>query len=170
MIRLCTDSDMNTLYEIINDAARAYEGRIPDDCYHQPYMRRDEILSEMAAGVAFYGHEEDSQLDAVMGIQDRGPVTLIRHAYTRTRRQGQGLGTKLLAYLLGMTAKPVLVGTWCDATWAVRFYQQQGFKLTTPEETERLLRAYWSISDRQIETSVVLVLGDHDQGLASDWE
>ena len=167
MIRFCMETDIDTVYEIINDAAHAYEGQIPEDCYHQPYMRREEILSEIADGVVFYGHEDSGQLDAVMGIQDKGSVTLIRHAYTRTEKQGQGIGTRLLAYLLGMTTKPVLVGTWRDAAWAVRFHQKHGFKLTTTQDKDRLLRQYWSIPDRQVETSVVLIHGDREERLAS---
>ena len=167
MIRLCKETDRATIREIINDAARAYEGHIPEDCYHLPYMPKDDLLLEIADGVIFYGHEDSGQLDAVMGIQDKGPVTLIRHAYTRTDRQGRGIGTRLLAYLLGMTTKPVLVGTWRDAAWAVRFYQKHGFKLTTAQDKDRLLRQYWSIPDRQVETSVVLIHDDHEVRRAS---
>ena len=157
MIRLCTRTDIDTIYQIINDSARAYEGHIPADRYHQPYMPRDELLSEIAAGVVFYGYEEDGSLVAVMGIQDRGPVTLIRHAYTRAERRGQGLGSRLLEHLLEITTKPVLIGTWRDATWAITFYQKHGFTLVGEGEKDRLLREYWSIPPRQVETSVVLV-------------
>ena len=167
MIRLCSQKDIDTIYEIINDSARAYEGHIPDDCYHQPYMPQDELLSEIADGVVFYGYEEDGSLAAVMGIQDRGPVTLIRHAYTRTERRGEGIGSKLLEHLLGITTKPVRIGTWRGATWAVMFYQKHGFKLFSEEQKDRLLRQYWSIPDRQVVTSVVLVDEQYQQELAS---
>jgi GNAT superfamily N-acetyltransferase len=167
VIRLCSQKDVDRIYEIINDSARAYEGHIPDDCYHQPYMPQDELLSEMADGVVFYGYEEDGSLAAVMGIQDRGPVTLIRHAYTRTERRGEGIGSKLLEHLLGITTKPVMIGTWRGATWAVMFYQKHGFKLASEEQKDRLLRQYWSIPERQVVTSVVLVDEQYQQELAS---
>jgi GNAT superfamily N-acetyltransferase len=157
VIRPCTHSDLELIYEIINDSARAYKGHIPEDRYHQPYMTRDTLRSEIADGVVFYGYEEEGRLVAVMGIQDKGPVVLIRHAYTRTGSRRRGIGSSLLEHLLGMTAKPVLVGTWRDAQWAVRFYEKHGFELASPEEKDRLLREYWSIPDRQVETSVVLV-------------
>jgi GNAT superfamily N-acetyltransferase len=156
LIRLCSPGDIDAVYQIINDSARAYEGHIPDDRYHQPYMPRDELLSEIADGVVFYGYEEDGSLLTVMGIQDKGAVTLIRHAYTRTERQGEGIGSQLLEHLLKTTIKPVLIGTWRDATWAVMFYQKHGFQLVSDEEKDRLLREYWSIPPRQVETSVVL--------------
>ena len=157
MIRRCSKDDIDTVYEIINDSARAYEGHIPEDRYHQPYMTRDELLSEIADGVVFYGFEEEGELAAVMGIQDKGLVTLIRHAYTRTEKRGRGIGSKLLAHLLAEQDKPVLIGTWRDAEWAIRFYQKHGFRLVSEEDKERLLKRYWSIPERQIETSVVLV-------------
>ena len=156
MIRICTESDANTIYEIVNDSARAYEGRIPEDCYHQPYMPLDELLGEIEDGVVFYGYEQDGTVLAVMGIQDKGPVTLIRHAYTRTEDRGQGIGSRLLKHLLALTTKPVLIGTWQDATWAIRFYEKSGFRLVSTEEKNRLLNTYWFISQRQVDTSVVL--------------
>lgn len=142
--------------DIINDSARAYKGHIPDDCYHQPYMPIDELVAEIADGIVFYGYEEEGLLVAVMGIQDKGPVVLIRHAYTRTDRRGEGIGTQLLEHLQGMTTKPVLIGTWRDAAWAIRFYQKHGFRLVGEEEKNRLLKRYWSIPERQVVTSVVL--------------
>lgn len=166
MIRLCSERDIDTIYEVINESARAYEGYIPDDCYHQPYMPQDELRSEIAAGVVFYGYEEDGSLVGVMGIQDKGPVTLVRHAYTRTERRGEGIGSKLLEHLLGITTKPVMIGTWRGATWAVMFYQKHGFKLAGEEDKDRLLREYWSIPHRQVETSVVLVDERCQQGLS----
>lgn len=145
------------MVDIINDSARAYEGHIPADCYHQPYMSREELLAEIADGVVFHGYEQDGQLVAVMGIQDKGPVILIRHAYTRTAERGKGMGSGLLQHLLATATKPVLIGTWRDAQWAIRFYQKHGFKLVSREQKDRLLREYWSIPQRQVETSVVLV-------------
>jgi GNAT superfamily N-acetyltransferase len=156
VIRLCEQKDIDRMYEIINDSARAYKGHIPADRYHEPYMPRDELLSEIADGVVFYGYEEDGLLEAVMGIQDKGPVILIRHAYTSTEKRGRGIGSGLLAYLRGMTTKPVLIGTWRDAEWAIRFYQKYGFRVVSEEEKDRLLRRYWSIPERQVVTSVVL--------------
>jgi GNAT superfamily N-acetyltransferase len=129
-------------------------------------MPYDELLSEIADGVVFYGYEKDGSLVAVMGIQDRGPVTLIRHAYTRAERRGEGIGSRLLEHLLESTANPVMIGTWREATWAVAFYQKHGFKLASEEEKDRLLRKYWSIPQRQIETSVVLVDERYHQGLS----
>jgi GNAT superfamily N-acetyltransferase len=167
VIRPCTHSDLELIYQIINDSARAYKGHIPEDRYHQPYMTRDTLRSEIADGVVFYGYEEEGRLVAVMGIQDKGPVVLIRHAYTRTGSRRRGIGSSLLEHLLGMTAKPVLVGTWRDAQWAVRFYEKHGFELASPEEKDRLLREYWSIPDRQVETSVVLVDGQYRAQAAS---
>jgi GNAT superfamily N-acetyltransferase len=142
--------------EIINDSASAYEGHIPEDRYRQPYMAKEELLAEIAAGVVFYGYQDKGLLVAVMGIQDKGPVILIRHAYTRTDKRGQGIGTQLLEHLLETTTKPVLIGTWRDAEWAVRFYRKHGFKAVSRQEKDRLLREYWSIPERQVETSVVL--------------
>jgi N-acetylglutamate synthase-like GNAT family acetyltransferase len=157
MIRLCTESDFDTIYEIINDAAQAYHGVIPDDCWHDPYMSRDELTREIQDGVMFWGDERDGQLAGVMGIQDKGDVTLIRHAYVRTKLKNRGIGTSLLRHLENMTDKPVLIGTWADASWAISFYQNNGFRLVTEEEKNALLEKYWSISKRQVETSVVLV-------------
>lgn len=156
MICICNQKDIDAMYETINDSARAYKGHIPEDRYHQPYMSRDELLSEIADGVDFYGYKDDGLLIAVMGIQDKGPVILIRHAYTRTERRGEGIGTKLLQHLLAMATKPVLIGTWRDAEWAIRFYQKHGFTLVSQEEKDRLLKEYWSIPPRQVKTSVVL--------------
>jgi GNAT superfamily N-acetyltransferase len=156
MIRQCQRADFETMYEIINDAAQAYKGVIPLDRWHEPYMPRDELRREIDAGVAFWGHEEDGQLLGVMGIQDVQDVTLIRHAYVRTKRRQQGIGGQLLAHLRRQTSRPVLIGTWADATWAIHFYEKHGFQLVSKEEKNRLLKKYWSIPDRQVETSVVL--------------
>jgi GNAT superfamily N-acetyltransferase len=156
MIRECTDSDFNTIFGIINDAAQAYKGIIPYDRWHEPYMPIEELRHEIEDGVVFWGLEHDGQLLGVMGIQDKGEVTLIRHAYVRTRAQQQGIGTKLLRHLESMTEKPILVGTWADAPWAISFYEKNGYTLVSEEQKNRLLRKYWSIPERQVETSVVL--------------
>jgi len=156
MIRLLRANETEAILAIINTAAQAYRGVIPADCWHEPYMSRAELENELAAGVVFWGYEYEGRLAAVMGRQDLGEVTLIRHAYVQPDRQRRGLGKKLLDYLLSDLTGPVLVGTWAAAHWAVRFYEKNGFVLVSPEEKERLLRTYWTISDRQIETSVVL--------------
>jgi GNAT superfamily N-acetyltransferase len=166
VIRLCQQNDVDRIYEIINDSARAYKSHIPEDRYHEPYMPKEELLSEIADGVVFYGYEEDGLLVAVMGIQDKGPVILIRHAYTSTEARGRGVGSSLIAFLLGMTTKPVLIGTWRDAEWAIRFYQKHGFRLVGEEEKNRLLRRYWSIPERQVVTSVVLADQRYQEELA----
>ncbi len=156
MISLTTDADLETMYEDINDAATAYEDVIPADRYHVPYMPEDELHREIADGVAFWGYRAGGELIGVMGIQDVADVTLIRHAYVRTARRNQGIGGKLLTFLLGRTTRPTLIGTWAAADWAVRFYERYGFVLVTPEEKDRLLARYWKIPVRQVETSVVL--------------
>jgi len=144
------------LYEIINDAARAYKGVIPADRWHEPYMPLDELRREIAEGIEFWGEEADRELIGVMGIQHRGEVDLIRHAYVRSRVRRQGVGARLLAHLMQKAQKPLLIGTWADAHWAVSFYQKNGFRLLSREQTAALLRRFWSIPERQIETSVVL--------------
>ncbi len=157
MIRKCDDRDFETIYEIVNEAAEVYKGIIPADRWQEPYMPRDELRHEIDADVQFWGYEEEGKLLGVMGIQDVLDVTLIRHAYVRTAEQKKGIGGKLLSHLRTLTSRPILLGTWADATWAVRFYEKHGFPLVTPEEKDRLLKKYWSIPERQIETSVVLV-------------
>ena len=156
MIRLLNPDDVAAILAVVNDGAQVYCGVIPGDCWQEPYMPEAELLSELDAGVRFYGLEKDGQLAGVMGRQDLPGVTLIRHAYVRQEYQRQGIGSRLLARVLQGLKPPVLVGTWAAAWWAVRFYEGHGFRLVTPEEKERLLRAHWTISDRQIETSVVL--------------
>jgi len=156
MIRPCTDKDFDSLLAIINDAAQAYKGHIPADRWQEPYMSREYLRHELDAGVAFWGYEDEGALLGVMGVQDVQDVTLIRHAYVRTAWRGKGIGGKLLAHLKDLVTRPTLVGTWAAATWAIRFYEKHGFKLVTPEEKDRLLRKYWSIPERQTETSVVL--------------
>lgn len=156
MIRQCTDDDQTAMLAIINDAAQAYKGVIPADRWHEPYMPLDELRHEIADGVVFWGYEADGELIGVMGIQDRGDVVLIRHAYVRTTLRNRGIGTQLLRHLEPMTDKPILIGTWTDASWAVRFYEKNGYRLLSRAEINRLLRKYWKIPERQVETSVVL--------------
>ena len=141
---------------IVNAAAQAYRGVIPEDRWHEPYMSADELRQEIAAGVEFWVAEDRDRLLGVMGIQDRTEVELVRHAYVEPAAQGKGVGTRLLRHVLGLAGKPVLVGTWADANWAIDFYRNNGFALVPPADKDRLLRQYWSIPDRQIETSVVL--------------
>src|SRR4051812_27599193 len=162
MIRVCTDPDVPAIDEIINEAARAYRGHVPDDCLHDPYMSRDALLREMASGVRFSGWEEDGQLLGVMGIQDVKDVSLIRHAYVRSSAQGKGIGSKLLTHLTASATRPLLVGTWAAAQWAIRLYERHGFTLANEAEKNRLLSTDWTISDRQRETSVVLTLRPQD--------
>ncbi|MGH8701730.1 MAG: GNAT family N-acetyltransferase [Burkholderiales bacterium] len=156
MIRLCNDADIPAIFTIINDAAQAYRGAIPDDCWNDPYMPEQELRHELASGVVFWGYEENNELVGVMGIQDVADVTLIRHSYVRTAQRRRGIGAKLLSHLRTVADKPILIGTWKAATWAVRFYRKHGFRVVPEEEKNRLLRKYWTISDRQIETSLVL--------------
>jgi N-acetylglutamate synthase-like GNAT family acetyltransferase len=155
-IRPCNEGECETIYEIINDAAQAYRGSIPADRWQEPYMTRQELRHEIDEGVVFWGYEENGELLGVTGMQDVQDVTLIRHAYVRTAKQNQGIGGKLLSALREGTKRPVLIGTWAAAVWAVHFYEKHGFRLVSPEEKDRLLQQYWSIPERQIETSVVL--------------
>jgi N-acetylglutamate synthase-like GNAT family acetyltransferase len=156
MIRECLEDDFEAIYEIINDAAQAYRGIIPSDRWHDPYMPRKELLEEISSGVVFLGYEKEGELVGVMGTQDVQDVTLIRHAYVRTAHRSQGIGGELLGQIMDGATRPVLIGTWAAAFWAVRFYERHGFTMVSPAEKERLLRKYWSLPDRQIVTSVVL--------------
>ena len=156
MIRQCTKEDIETIYAIINDAAQAYQDIIPADRWHAPYMSRQELQHEIDAGVRFWGYEENGELMGAMGIQDVQDVTLIRHAYVRTTQRRKGIGGKLLAHLRTLTDRPILIGTWAAASWAIRFYEKHGFRLVSEEEKICLLKTYWSIPERQVETSVVL--------------
>ena len=156
MIRKCTDREFETIHSVINEAAKAYRGIIPDDRWHEPYMPEAELRHEIDDGVVFWGYKEGQEVVGVMGIQHVQDVTLIRHAYVRTSHQNQGIGGKLLSALRQQTTRPTLVGTWADAVWAIRFYEKHGFQHVSPEEKDRLLREYWSIPERQVETSVVL--------------
>jgi GNAT superfamily N-acetyltransferase len=167
-LRACTAADLEAMEAVINAAATAYAGVIPADRYHVPYMPLDELRGEIVAGVRFWGWFEDGGLSGVMGSQDVDDVTLIRHAYVRPERQGAGIGSRLLAHLLTLPHQPLLVGTWADAVWAVRFYERHGFSLVTPQaEKDRLLRRYWTIPQRQVDTSVVLRLTSPGTGLSS---
>ncbi len=153
----CGSADLPTVFEIINESALAYKGLIPVDRWHEPYMPMAELQSEISHGVRFYGYRAEGRLLGVMGIQDVKDVTLIRHAYVRTESRGRGIGRELLDYLRQLTNRPVLIGTWKAATWAIRFYERHGFVLVSDEEKNRLLKIYWTVPDRQIEESVVLV-------------
>ena len=155
-IRPCHDDDRPAILAIVNAAAEAYRGVIPDDCWHEPYMGPLELDDEVAAGVVFTGQEVDGALVGVMGVQAMPDVDLIRHAYVHPDSQGQGIGGALLRHLRGQTERRMLVGTWTAADWAIRFYRQHEFELVPAEHTAALLRRYWTIPERQIETSVVL--------------
>lgn len=156
MIRLVRPDETEIVRRIINEAAQAYKGVIPPDCWHEPYMSGEELAGELAAGVVFWGCEHNGELVGVMGRQDKGEVVLIRHAYVLPAYQRQGVGAKLVQHLKQNEAKPMLVGTWAAADWAVRFYEKHGFRLVSRVAKDRLLKTYWSISERQVETSVVL--------------
>jgi ribosomal protein S18 acetylase RimI-like enzyme len=156
MIRPCDERDFESIWSIINDGASAYKGVIPADRWTEPYMAQDKLRREMADGVLFWGYDDSGALLGVMGIQHVDDVTLIRHAYVRTASRQRGIGGLLLAHLRTLTARPVLIGTWADATWAIRFYRKHGFRVVSTEEKEQLLRRYWKIPERQVETSVVL--------------
>lgn len=156
MIRSCQAHDFEPIWTIINDGARAYAGVIPEDCWKEPYMPKSELQHEIDDGVVFWGYEDYGELAGVMGIQDVRDVTLIRHAYIRTSAQGQGIGSKLLLHLRSLARNPLLVGTWAEATWAIRFYEKHGFKFLSSQQKDQMLPKYWKIPQRQIETSVVL--------------
>lgn len=156
MIRLCNKSEFNVILSVINDASKVYKGVIPADCWKEPYMSEVELHHEIKSGVVFWGYEEGRELIGVMGIQDVQDITLIRHSYVQRKRQNQGIGGELLSYLCKQTDRPILIGTWADAVWAIKFYEKHGFSLVSPEEKDRLLRKYWSIPESQIETSIIL--------------
>jgi len=153
-------SDLQDIYDIINDGAQAYRNIIPADRYHEPYMPEKELKDQIDQGVEFWKYTEDNRILGVMGIQYKGEVTLIRHAYVRTSERSKGIGGKLLEHLCGMTTTPILIGTWADAGWAIGFYQKHGFYILGTEEKTALLRKYWTIPERQVETSVVLASRD----------
>ncbi|MDB4906238.1 MAG: GCN5-related N-acetyltransferase [Gemmatimonadetes bacterium] len=155
-IRACHSGDHDAMLAIINSAAEAYRGAIPADCWHEPYMSRAQLERDIAAGVAFWGLEMDGRLAGIMGIQGVDDVDLIRHAYVSPDVQRGGVGAALIAHLRSVSARPILVGTWAAATWAIRFYERNGFALVPAAETPVLLRRYWSVPERQAEVSVVL--------------
>lgn len=157
MIRPCTADDFETVLAIINDGAQAYRSVIPQDRWHDPYMPDGELRQEIAAGISFFGAEgRGGGLVGVMGVQPVQDVLLIRHAYVRTDRQRRGTGSELLSHLIENAERPVLIGTWSAARWAIRFYEKHGFGLIEGTEKDRLLRTYWRIPERQVETSVVM--------------
>jgi N-acetylglutamate synthase-like GNAT family acetyltransferase len=156
MMRLCDKQEFEAIYTVINDGALAYKEVIPEDCWAEPYMSREELQCEMDAGVAFWGLEENGMLCAVMGLQAVEDVTLIRHAYVLTASQRRGIGAQLLCHLMSLTKTPVLIGTWADALWAIRFYEKNGFRIVDGEQKDRLLKRYWTVSQRQMQVSVVL--------------
>ena len=156
MIRRCDDRDFELIGAIVNDGAQAYKGIIPSDRWTEPYMSAEKLQHEIDDGVVFWGYEQGGTLVGVMGIQKVQDVTLVRHAYVRTTSQKRGIGAQLLSHLRELTTDPVLIGTWADAVWAIRFYEAHGFQRVGPQEKTRLLKKYWTIPERQIETSVVL--------------
>ncbi|HWY27386.1 MAG TPA: GNAT family N-acetyltransferase [Candidatus Angelobacter sp.] len=156
MIRCCDERDFELIWSIINDGAHAYEGVIPADCWTEPYMSKEKLRAEIDDGVIFWGYEENGALMGVMGIQHVEDVTLIRHAYVCSSSQKRGIGGRLLTHLRKLAHGPVLIGTWVDAKWAIRFYEKHGFHVVAPEQKEQLLKRYWNVPQRQVETSVVL--------------
>jgi GNAT superfamily N-acetyltransferase len=156
VVRRCREDELTTVLAIVNDAAERYRGVIPPDRWHEPYMSSDALRRDVDAGVEFWGCEADGALVGVMGIQPVQDVDLIRHAYVRPDQQRRGVGAVLIDRLRRESERPMLVGTWADARWAIAFYERHGFALVPRERTAALLRRYWSIPERQIETSVVL--------------
>jgi N-acetylglutamate synthase-like GNAT family acetyltransferase len=156
MIRDATTKDFDTIYTIINDAAIAYKGIIPADRWHEPYMPKEELKTQIDDGVQFSCYTEDAKILGVMGIQDKGDVSLIRHAYVLTSQRQKGIGSQLLQNLINDSKKPILIGTWKAAVWAMRFYEKHGFTCVSEDEKNSLLKKYWKIPERQVETSVVL--------------
>src|SRR3989441_3625281 len=159
LIRKSVEADSAAMLTIVNAAAQAYRGVIPADRWHEPYMPTDELEKEISDGVVFWVAEQEGRLSGVMGIQDKGDVALVRHAYVAPTIQRSGVGTRLLRHVEGLTDKPILIGTWASAAWAIEFYQRNGFTVLPNSDKDRLLRTYWSIPARQIETSVVLADG-----------
>ena len=164
-IRPCRDDERTAILAIVNTAAEAYRGVIPEDRWREPYMDRRELDDEIAEGVVFWGYEADGALIGVMGIQPVDDVDLIRHAYVLPGSQRHGVGRALLLHLRRLTARRMLVGTWAAADWAIRFYRRNGFEPVSPERKTALLKTYWTIPDRQIETSIVLASPPLDEGV-----
>lgn len=163
IIRPCRDDERTAIHAIVNAAAEAYRGVIPDDRWHEPYLALHELESEIAGGVTFWGYEADGALIGVMGIQPMDDVDLIRHAYVLPGSQRHGVGGALLLHLQRLTERRMLVGTWAAADWAIRFYRRNGFELVSPERKSELLKTYWTIPERQIESSVVLANPPFDE-------
>ena len=155
-IRPCREDESPIVSAIVNAAAEAYRGVIPADRWHDPYMSLRELDSEISAGVVFWAYESEGEVIGVMGIQPVRDVDLIRHAYVRPGAQRRGIGAALISHIRSLSSRQMLVGTWAAATWAIAFYQRHGFALVSPEEKTALLKSYWTIPERQIETSVVL--------------
>jgi len=164
LIRQSVAADFSVILAIVNEAAQAYRGVIPIDRWHEPYMSTDELEREIAEGVRFWVAEQEGRVLGVMGIQDKGEVALVRHAYVAPNTQRTGVGTRLLRHVEGLVDKPILIGTWAAASWAIEFYRRNGFTVVTSSQKDRLLRTYWSIPARQIETSVVLADGRWMEG------
>jgi len=156
MIRRCDDRDFELIWTVINDGAQAYKGTIPADRWTEPYMSRERLQDEIDKGVVFWGYEEAGALVGVMGIQQVQDVTLVRHACVRSVSQKRGIGGHLLSHLQELAGRPMLIGTWAAAVWAIHFYERHGFQRVSPEVRDRLIKRYWTIPERQIETSVVL--------------
>jgi N-acetylglutamate synthase-like GNAT family acetyltransferase len=159
LIRKSVETDFRAILAIVNDAARVYRGVIPADRWREPYMSANELEREIAEGVVFWVAEQEGGVLGVMGIQDKGDVALVRHAYVAPTTQRTGVGTRLLRHVEGLVNKPILIGTWAAASWAIEFYRRNGFNLVASSAKDRLLQTYWSIPARQIETSVVLANG-----------
>src|SRR5215212_2689925 len=155
-IRTCTAADVPQIFAIVNDAAQAYQGIIPADHWREPYMPFEDLEQEIAEGVRFWGYERGGELVGVMGMQARADVDLIRHAYVRSAHRQLGFGRQLLKHLESITTKPILIGTWAAAIWAISFYQKNGYRILSADEARELLRTYWKIPERQIDVSVVL--------------
>src|SRR5687768_13555076 len=145
IIRQSVDADFDAMRAIVNAAALAYREVIPADRWHDPYMSAEDLRKEIAGGVAFWVAEEDGRVSGVMGIQDKGEVALVRHAYVAPATQRSGVGTRLLRHVEGLAAKPILIGTWASASWAIEFYQRNGFTVVPAGDKDRLLQTYWSI-------------------------
>jgi len=156
LIRKSREAEFAAILAIINAAAQVYRGVIPVDRWHEPYMPPEELAKEIANEIVFWVAEQDGRLLAVMGMQDKGEVALVRHAYVAPAAQRKGVGTSLLRHVQGLTHKPVLIGTWAAASWAIDFYLRNGFAVVAQADKDSLLRKYWSVPTRQIETSVVL--------------
>lgn len=163
MIRNATENDFNEIYAVINDAATAYKGVIPADRWHEPYMTREELQAQIEDGVRFLCFIDNDKIVGVMGIQDKTEVNLIRHAYTITGERRKGIGAILIQELLKDSKKPILIGTWKAAHWAITFYERHGFFVVSEEEKDMLLRRYWNIPERQVETSIVLADGKYKE-------